>query len=258
VRLETILLSVTLQKSVRALLKKEISGFLSSLIGYVVMAVFLIVVGLFTWVFPGEFNLLDRGYAELDTLFLIAPWVFLFLIPAVTMRSFSEERRTGTIELLLTHPITDTKLILGKMLAGWVLTLVAILPTVVYYFSVSHLAEPMGNLDNGGIIGSYIGLAFLSAAFVSIGTFASALTENQVVAFIIGVFLCFFVFIGFDSIASFDLLGGLDDLMIKLGINEHYKSMSRGVIDSRDVIYFFALCGVFFLLTKTSVESRKW
>lgn len=231
---------------------------MSSLIGYVVITVFLLLMGLFTWVFPGDFNLLDRGYAEMDTLFLIGPWVFLFLIPAVTMRSFAEENRTGTIELLLTRPITDTQMIAGKMLAGWILTLIAILPTIVYYFSISYLAEPQGNVDGGGILGSYIGLALLSAAFVSIGTFASALTENQIVAFIIGVFLCFFVFIGFESIASFDLLGGLDNLMIQLGINSHYQSLSRGVIDTRDVAYFVALIAIFFLLTRTIIESRKW
>jgi len=241
-----------------ALLRKEINGFLSSLIGYIVIIVFLLMVGLFLWVFPGDFNLLERGYAELDPLFLLSPWVFLFLIPAITMRSFSEEKRTGTLELLLTKPLTDARIILAKFLAGWFLTLLSLLPTLIYYVTISNLAEPAGNVDHGGIYGSYIGLAFLSAAFVSIGIFASSVTVNQIVAFILAIFLSFFLFTGLESIASFDLLGPMDNFILQLGMNEHYRSMSRGVIDTRDVIYFLGLIGIFFLLTKASIESRKW
>jgi ABC-2 type transport system permease protein len=241
-----------------ALLKKEISGFLSSLIGYVVIIVFLLMVGLFMWIFPGDMNLLDKGYADMDTLFLIAPWVFLFLIPAITMRSFSEEKRTGTIELLLTKPLSVTELIMAKFLSGWILTLISILPTIIYYFTIYNLADPIGNVDQGGILGSYIGLSLLSAAVVSIGIFASSLTENQIVAFITAVFLCFFIFIGFESIASFDLLGAFDSVIMKFGINEHYRSVSRGVLDTRDLVYFIGLCAIFILLTKASIESRKW
>ncbi len=241
-----------------ALLKKEISGFLSSLIGYVVIIVFLLMVGLFMWIFPGDMNLLDKGYADMDTLFLIAPWVFLFLIPAITMRSFSEEKRTGTIELLLTKPLSVTELIMAKFLSGWILTLISILPTIIYYFTIYNLADPIGNVDQGGILGSYIGLSLLSASFVSIGIFASSLTENQIVAFITAVFLCFFIFIGFESIASFDLLGAFDSVIMKFGINEHYRSVSRGVLDTRDLVYFIGLCAIFILLTKASIESRKW
>ncbi len=241
-----------------ALLRKEINGFLSSLIGYVVIIVFLLMAGLFVWIFPGDMNLLDKGYADMDSLFLIAPWVFLFLVPAVTMRSFAEEKRTGTIELLLTKPLSTVQLILAKFLSGWLLTLIAILPTIIYYVTIYRLADPVGNVDQGGILGSYIGLALLSAVFVSIGIFASSLTENQIVAFITAVFLCFFIFIGFESIASFDLLGPLDSLMIKVGINEHYRSISRGVIDTRDVTYFVGVCAIFIFLCKSVIESRKW
>lgn len=239
-----------------ALLRKEISGFLSSLIGYVVITVFLLMVGLFLWLFPD--NVLDKGYADLDTLFMIAPWVFLFLIPAITMRSFAEEKRTGTIEMLLTKPLSTLQLILAKFFAGWILSLLSLLPTLIYYYSVYQLAEPVGNLDHGGILGSYIGLSLLSAVFVCIGLFASSLTENQIVAFITAVFFCFFLFIGFESIANFDLLGPLDTVMLKLGINEHYRSISRGVIDTRDIAYFTGLCALFILFTKSSIESRKW
>jgi ABC-2 type transport system permease protein len=241
-----------------ALLIKEIKSFLSSLIGYIAIAVFLILTGLFLWVFPGDFNILDGAYAEMASLFMIAPWVFMFLIPAITMRSFAEEKRTGTIELLYTRPISDLQIVLAKLIAGLVLVVMALLPTLIYVYSVYELGSPTGNLDMGGTWGSYIGLLFLAGAFVAIGIFASSLTENQVIAFIVAVFLCFFVFIGFESISSFSLMGPLDSVFIKLGIFEHYNSMSRGVIDSRDVLYFLALITIFVLMTKTVLQSRKW
>jgi len=241
-----------------ALLAKEIKSFLSSLIGYIAIAIFLVLSGLFLWVFPGNFNVVDLGYASLEPLFTLAPWVFMFLIPAITMRTFSEERRTGTIELLYTRPLTDLQIIFAKTLAGVVLVLLSLLPTLVYMFSVYTLGNPPGNIDMGGTWGSYLGLLFLATAFVSIGVFASSITPNQVVAFVVAMFLCFFVYIGFESISSFSLMGPLDNFVQKLGILEHYNSMSRGVIDSRDVVYFVALLAVFVLLTKTVLQSRKW
>ncbi len=231
---------------------------MSSLIGYIAMAVFLVLTGLFLWVFPGDFNVLDLGFAELEPFFTLAPWVFMFLIPAITMRTFSEEMRTGTIELLYTRPLSDMQIILAKTLAGVFLVILALLPTLVYVYSLYVLGNPRGNLDMGGVWGSYLGLLFLASAFVSIGVFASSITQNQVVAFIIAVFLCFFVFIGFESISSFAVMGPLDSVVQQLGILEHYRSMSRGVIDSRDVVYFAALFIVFLLFTKTVLQSRKW
>lgn len=240
----------------RVLILKEIRGFLGSLIGQVVVVVFLLITGLFLWVFPD--NILDMGYADLGPLFFIAPWVFLFLVPAVTMRSFSEERRTGTIELLLTKPLTELQLVLAKYIASVVLVLIALLPTLVYWYSLNDLAMPRGNLDNGGIIGSYIGLFFLASSFAAIGVFASAITENQVVAFMVAVFIAFFLFIGFDLIASFDVFGALEGPIKAIGIQDHYASLSRGVLDLRDVIYFVATIGVFLLLTRTALQSRRW
>lgn len=237
---------------------KEISSFLSSLIGYIVIAVFLTIIGLFMWVFPGDFNILDAGYANIDTLFVIAPWVFMFLVPAITMRSFADEKKSGTIELLLTRPLTDIQIILAKYLAGFTLVIFSLLPTLVYYYSVHFMGNPPGNVDIGGMWGSYLGLLFLAGAFVAIGIFASSITENQVIAFILAVFLCFFCYVGFESISSLELFGKVDSLIILLGINEHYISMSRGVIDTRDMIYFFSLIGVFMLFTKTILQSRKW
>ncbi len=244
------------------LLGKEIKSFLSSLIGYITITVFLAVISLFMWIIKNDTNtdsnVLDNGYANIDPLFTIAPWLFLFLIPAITMRSFADEKRAGTIELLLTRPLTDLQIILAKYFAGFLLVLFSLLPTLIYYYSVHQLGNPTGNIDTGGMWGSYIGLLFLGAAFVSIGIFASAVSENQVVSFIIALFLCFFIYTGFDFISSFALFGKIDNLIISLGINSHYISMSRGVIDTRDVIYFVSLIAIFVLCTRTVLESRKW
>jgi ABC-2 type transport system permease protein len=242
-----------------ALLKKEIRSFLHSLIGYIVMGVFLLITALFLWVFPDtEFNVLENGYSNIDSLFILAPWVFLFLIPAITMRSFSEEKKAGTMELLLTKPLRDFEIILSKYLAGVLLVLISLLPTLIWCLTVSMLATPAGNIDTGGMWGSYLGLFFLASGFVSIGIFASAISENQVVAFIIAVFLCFFCYTGLDSISSLGFPAGFDSIIQYLGINIHYASMSRGVLDTRDIIYFLSLVSVFMLFTKTTIEKRKW
>lgn len=241
-----------------SLLKKEVRTFLSSIIGYIVIAVFLLLTGLFMWGFPGQLNVLDLGYANLNTLFYVAPWVFMFLIPAITMRSFSEERRTGTIELLFTRPLSDFQIIFSKFFAGCILVIIALIPTLFYYWSISELGNPQGNIDHGGTWGSYLGLLFLASGFTSIGIFSSSITDNQVVAFIIAVFLCFFCYSGFEQIASFDLFGPLDLFFQQLGITVHYDSMSRGVIDTRDVVYFLCLIAFFILCTKTVLQSRKW
>lgn len=241
-----------------ALINKEIRSFLGSLIGYIVIIVFLTTLSLFLWVFPGDTNVLDSGYSSIGALFYIAPWVFMFLIPAITMRLFSEESRTGTIELLLTKPLTDFQIVLAKYIAGFLLVLFSLLPTLVYFYSVYQLGAPIGNIDMGGTWGSYFGLLFLGSVFVSIGLFSSAISNNQIISFIIGVFLCFFTYVGFESISSLQLFGAIDDVIINLGINAHYLSMSRGVIDTRDVIYFLGVIFLFLLFTKTVLGSRKW
>ncbi len=241
-----------------ALFKKEISNFLSSLIGITVIVVFLLITGLFLWVFQSDFNLLNYGYANLDSLFIIAPWVFLFLVPAVTMRSFAEENRTGTIEMLLTKPLSDWQIIFAKFLADVVLVLLALLPTLVYYYSIYRLGLPVGNLDSGGIWGSYIGLFLLSASFVAIGIFCSSVTNNQILAFILSVFLCGFLYLGFEFIYSLSLFGSIDLFIQRLGMDAHYGSISRGVIDTRDILYFLSVMALFLSLTKLVLASRKW
>lgn len=240
------------------LINKEIRSFLGSLIGYIVIAVFLTTIGLLMWIFPSGTNVLENGYANIDGLFYIAPWVFMFLVPAITMRLFSEESRTGTIELLLTKPLTDFQIVFAKYIAGFSLVLFSLIPTLIYFYSVYQMGNPIGNIDTGGTWGSYLGLLFLGGIFVAIGVFASAITKNQIISFIVAVFLCFFCYVGFESISSLEIFKSIDDVIMKLGINEHYVSMSRGVIDTRDVIYFLTTIFLFLLFTKTVLGSRKW
>jgi len=241
-----------------AIFRKEISGFFSSLTGYIVIIVFLLVNSLFMWVFPGEWNIFDSGYAGLDTLFFLSPWVFLFLVPAITMRMIAEEKRLGTIELIYSRPITERRIIYGKYLASVSLVLLALLPCLIYYISVYLLGESPGNLDKGGTWGAFIGLFFLASVYASAGIFASSLTDNQVIAFIIAVLICFFLFMGFDSFAYLPVLKNLDEFVIRLGINEHYKSISRGVLDIKDVVYFVAVVVILNEATRFLLLSRKW
>ena len=225
--------------------KKEIVSFFSSIIGCAVIVVFLILTGWFMWINPGEFNILDSGYSNIDTLFFIAPWVFLFLVPAITMRSFAEERKTGTIELLLTYPSGAMRIVVAKYFAAITLILLSLAPCLIYYCTVYIIGNPVGNIDSGGVWGSFVGLFFLACAYASIGIFVSSLTDSQIVAFIISASLCFFVYSGFDGIALLSPLKSVNTFIVSLGINEHYKSLSRGVIDLRDLIYFIALSTIF-------------
>jgi ABC-2 type transport system permease protein len=239
------------------ILRKEINSFLNSLIAYIVIGVFLVATGLYMWFLPGS-NVLDYGYADLQPLFSLAPWVFLFLIPAITMRSFAEEKKAGTIELLLTRPLTDLQIILGKYFACLLLVIFALLPTLIYYFSVYQLGEPEGNIDSAGVVGSYIGLVFLAAVFTAIGIFASAISKDQIISFIVAVLLCFVVYTGFDMIASIDVWGPLSSIISQLGIQYHYNTISKGLIDSRDVLYFVSVSAIMIVATKLVLESRKW
>ena len=235
-----------------AILKKEINSFFASPIGYLVIAIFLLLNGLFLWVFKGEFNILDNGFADLSTFFLLAPWILIFLIPAVTMRSFSDEKKQGTLELLLTKPITTLQLVLGKYFGALLLIIIALIPTLLYVYTVYQLGNPLGNLDFGSTLGSYFGLLFLVAAYTAIGIFASTISDNQIVAFIIAVFLCLFFYIGFEGIA--DVISS--NTVEQLGMNAHYKSMSRGVLDTRDLMYFLSITILFIALTKFNIKKQ--
>lgn len=241
-----------------SLFKKEISSFVSSLMGITVIVVFLLITGLFLWVFQSDFNIMGYGYANLDSLFILAPFVFLFLIPAITMRGFAEENRTGTIEILMTKPLSDLQIVLAKYFAGVVLVLLSLLPTLVYYYSVYRLGLPTGNIDSGSVWGSYIGLFLLGAAFVAIGVFCSSLTNNQIFSFLLAVTLCGFGYIGFEFIYSLSLFGSIDLFIKQLGMSAHYSSLSRGVVDTRDVLYFLSVIVLFLSMTKLKISSRKW
>lgn len=241
-----------------AIFTKELKDFFSSLTGYISAIVFLLIIGLVMWVIPGDLNVLDSGYASLDSLFSIAPWVFLFLVPAVTMRTFSEEKRSGTIELILTRPISDTQMVLGKFFASVVLVLIILIPALLFYLSVYLLGNPVGNIDTGGTWGSFIGLFFLASAYAAVGIFTSSLTDNQIVSFILSMLLCFLLYTGLESLALLDAFSGIKYFLVSLSISEHYSSMSRGVIDTRDVVYFVALSALFLIFTRTKLESRKW
>lgn len=237
--------------------KKELYSYFSSLVAYITIGIFLIVLGLFLWVFP-DTSIIEYGYAGLDSLFSTVPYLFMFLIPAITMKTLAEEKKEGTFELLATRPLTDWQIVLGKYLAALVLVLFSLFPTLIYYYSVYKLGVVEGNIDTGAVIGSYIGLFLLGGAFTAIGLFSSSLTKNQIIAFAIAVFLCFFAFSGFDSASQILSLQKFDNILINIGINEHYQSISRGVLDSRDLIYFLSFIAIFLLITKTILGGRKW
>lgn len=240
----------------KSLFLKEIRGFFSSLIAYIVIIVFLIITGLLMWVFKN--NTFEGGYSNLDILFFWAPTVLIFLISAITMRSFSDEKKAGTLEILITKPLTDFQIILGKYFAGLVLVALALLPTLVYFYTIYQLGDPKGNIDTGATWGSYLGLLWLGSIYVSIGLFSSSLTDNSIVAFILSFFLCLIMYISFDLLSSVSWFSGIDFYVQWIGINSHYKSISRGVLDSRDFIYFISMTLFFLWLTKTKLESRKW
>ena len=236
---------------------KEVNSFLSSLIAYVVLAVFLIGVWLFVWVFP-ETSVLNWGYADLDTFFSYSPFVLMFLLPAITMRMFAEEKKTGTLELLLTKPITDWQIILGKYFSSLFLLLLALLPTLIYYYSIYQLANPSGNIDGAAVAGSYIGLFLLGSAFASIGLLASSLSDNQIVAFLIALFACFILYTGFESLAAIDVWSTGSYVIQQLGMVYHYQVLSRGLLDSRNILYFLSLIVFMLLLTRFKLNSRTW
>lgn len=242
-------------QAVVTLLRREVAAFFDSLIAYVVLGVFLVSAGLFFWVLPG--NVLETRGASLDILFSIAPWLFLFLVPALTMRSFAEEFKTGTLELLSTQPISDWQILLGKYLAAVTLVLLALLPTLVYYLSIRSLGETPGNIDDGATWGAYLGLAGIGAVFAAIGVFSSTLTNSQIVAFLLAAFLCFSLYAAFDFLAELSGLGTLQDVFMGLSVAEHYRSISRGVLDTRDLAYYASAIGVFLFLAKTVLTARK-
>ncbi|WP_031429097.1 gliding motility-associated ABC transporter permease subunit GldF [Flavimarina sp. Hel_I_48] len=233
-----------------AIFKKEINSFFATLTGYLVIGVFLLMTGLFLWVFEGEFNVFDYGYADLTPFFQLCPWIFMFLIPAVTMRSLSDERRSGTLELLLTKPLGETALVMGKFLAASVLLCIALLPTLVYVYAIDQLGNPVGNYDAGVVLGSYVGLLFLAMAYTAIGIFASSLAQNQIVAFIIAVLISFMLYYGLALLGNFEILQ-------QWSLRGHFDSVARGVLDTRDLLYFISITALFLFFTVLQLKSRR-
>lgn len=238
----------------KSILLREIKSFFGSPIGYLVIAIFLLLNGLFLWVFDGDFNILNSGFADLTPFFTLSPWILIFLIPAVTMRSFSDERKQGTIELLMTKPISIWEIVSGKFFGAFLLIVIAIVPTLIYVWVISSLGMPQGNIDMGSTIGSYFGLLFLIAGYTAIGIFTSTLSENQIVAFILSVFLCFVFFYGFQGIAN--QFKDFGDLIGVFGMDFHFKSMARGVIDTRDILYFASFTLFFLSMTVYQLKSH--
>lgn len=239
----------------KSIVLREIKSFFGSPIGYLVIAIFLIINGLFLWVFEGDYNILNTGFADLTPFFTLAPWILIFLIPAVTMRSFSDEKKQGTLELLLTKPLSIWQIVNGKFLGALLLIVMAIIPSFIYVAVISSLGMPEGNLDMGSTIGSYFGLLFLIAAYSAIGIFTSTLSDNQIVAFIVAVFLCFFFYFGFEGLAS--VVPNISSIIASLGMQDHFKSMSRGVLDTRDILYFTSITVVFLSFTVYNLKSFK-
>ena len=239
-----------------AIFKREIQSFFTSPIGYLVIGLFLVLNGLFLWVFKGPFNIFEYGFADLGNFFLLAPWVFLFLIPAITMKSFSEEKKLGTLELLFIKPISLWETVMGKFLGTFCLALIAILPTILYVYTISQLGVTIGNLDMGMVLGSYFGLFFLIASYTAIGIFASTLSENQIVAFIIGMVLCFIMLYGFESLATILPTGSMVLFVEQVGMKAHFESIARGVLDTRDIIYFTSLTLFFLYLTINQLKNQ--
>jgi ABC-2 type transport system permease protein len=241
----------------KILLFREIRSFFSSLSGILVLSIFLLTMGLFLFVFQDS-SLLLSPFVSLDSFFELAPLIFIFLIPAITMKTYAEEKQAGTIELLLTQPVKNLDIALAKFLASWIIVFLSLIPTIIYYVTLYKMGDPVGNIDTGGVAGSYIGLILLSGIFCSIGVFASAISENQIMSFISGTFLCFLIFWGFHYLSLVPIfVGKQDDWIQMLGIQYHYFSISRGVLDLRDLVYFLSVISIFIYLTWWSVDRKK-
>ena len=241
-----------------AIYKKELNDFFSSLIGYVAIIFYLVITGFFVWIYPGD-NILQNGHADLNKLFELGPLVLLFLVPAITMKSFAEEFNLGTMEFLLTKPISDIQIILGKFFACFSIVIIAVIPTLVYVYTIWELGMPRGNIDLGATITSFLGLILLGGVFISIGLFSSLMTKNTILAFIVGLFTCYFFYRGFSDLSNLPFIyGKYDHFVESLGIHSHFIAIQKGVIESRDLIYFISLSIIFLAISKLFMNKRHW
>jgi ABC-2 type transport system permease protein len=235
----------------RAIFIKELNAYFSSLTGYLAIGLFLLVAGLLLFVFESDYNILDFGFADLTPFFQLVPYLFLFLIPAITMRSFSQERDLGTLEMLLTRPVSRSGLILGKYLAAFLVITVAIILTMIYVYSVYQMGDPEGNLDLGSTMGSYLGILMIAAVYVLIGLFASLASSNQIVSFLLAASISFFLFYGFEALA----ISLNQEWIAQLGILQHYETLARGILDTRDLVYFVVVGLFFFALSENLLNT---
>ena len=239
------------------LYKKEISIFFSTIIGYLIIGLFLLISSLILWHDISEINILDNAYASLDSFFTIAPLIFLLFIPSVSMRVFSEEFKTGTIETLITKPISSFEIVTAKFFAVLSLVIIAILPTITYVISIYFLGETTGNLDLAAVVGSYVGLLLLSSIFASISVYASSLSNSQIVAFILAIIMSSFFFFGFDILSQLPFLQTVDLTLQKIGISYHYNMMSKGLIKLSALVYFISVSLLFIKLTEVVIKNKK-
>ena len=239
-----------------AIFKREVFSFFTTPVGYLIIGFFLVLNGLFLWVFKGEFNIFEYGFADLSNFFLLTPWIFLFLIPAITMKSFSEEKKTGTLELLFIKPLSLGQTVYGKFFGALFLVVIALIPTFLYTICISQLGITPGNLDWGLIYGSYFGLFFLAMSYTAIGIYTSTLTENQIVAFILALVGCFMFYYGFESVSTLFTDSDIAQFVFSLGMKSHFEGISRGVLDSRDLVYFFSLSVLFLFFATVQLKNH--
>ncbi|MDN6279405.1 MAG: gliding motility-associated ABC transporter permease subunit GldF [Psychroflexus sp.] len=240
-----------------AIFRKEFNSFFSSTIGYLIICIFLIVTGLFVWVFDSNFNLFNFGYANLTPFFELMPWIFIFLVPAICMKTFSDEIKQGTIELLFTKPISTRALVYGKFLGAFLLSAIAVVPTLIYLLSIDALKQETSVIDYSAIMSSYIGLLLIISVFASISLFSSVITKNQITAFIVGVFICVLLFFALSGLSTYKIFGSEIYAIEYLSLNYHYKAMSRGIIDTRNIIYLISISFLFLELTKVQLEKLR-
>ncbi len=238
-----------------ALLKKEVFTFFQNITGYIIIGLFLIVLGLFLWFFPTEFNILQSGLASFEPMFILIPWMFLFFIPAITMKLFAEEKRQGTLELLITKPVSEFQIVLAKYLSALVIIIIAILPTLFYFIIVQYFLSNH-SVDTGAFWGSFIGMILLASSFAAVGVYSSSLTDNQVVAFLLAIVILLILYLGFGLLSQLSFLRPVSEFIEYLGMDFHYQSLSKGVLDSRDLVYFLSVDALFILLTVIKLKSR--
>jgi ABC-2 type transport system permease protein len=240
-----------------AIFKKELWSYFGNWSAWIILAVFSFLGALFLFFFDNNSNIFEIGTASLQSYFQLAPWLLLFLIPALSMKSFAEEEHNGTLSWLFSQPISIANLIFGKFLAVTLVGISCILPSLVYLYTVYVLGIPAGNVDFGPVLGSYFGLILLIGAFSAIGIFASTISSNQIMAYLIGVFICFILFFGIEQLASYKLLGGADFILQKVGIYFHFNSFTRGLVESTDVFYFLLLIAIALFSAKIFLEKKK-